>query len=465
MMNLRLYSGWVSIWQGSMEVNGDIKGSRFEAWAGWILAVVCLVIFLLSPNVKMTNGDVPGWVMFLDEYADAEGGFVVVSEPRAPEPGYAHLTEEELAGLAGLGERERSAGWWVLWHPHHLLYLPVTAALFRIVKHIEPNFGAVTFLQYWNALACAAMVLLLFRLLVRLVPRSPFILPWMLFLVSSVTFFHYATDGSQYPTAIFFMVVASGGILAFVERRKPGCLLRASVWMALAILFHQIVSIIVPFILVGAGLLVSSWRKEGDKVEGKWIWSTVGIALGLPVLVYVMVGAMALGPTGEFTVAGVLQYATLFAHQSTYWTSSAWEGLLINLQTFVGFYFGEARTSGLFIQSPFLTALVIILPMLWIAGVVNARKLRPVTKWWVGLCLMWIAPMLIFLSFWNPGHDFYHLFLTIPLSCLAVIGAESARRQSKRRWIDLVLFWAWCIVAIIINLPLTLAGTIWYGGN
>jgi len=426
-----------------------------EFYIGWFLGLACLAAFTVCPNVNMPNGDVSGWVWWLDAYASAEGSMLKVTGD--PPEGLRHqrLSPEEIEQL---GQREGNAGWWVLWHPHHLLYLPVTAFIYRIVAWFVPVFGAVTFLQYWNAFASAGTIMLLYFLLTRIVPRSVFIIPWCLFLVSSVTFFHYATDGSQYPTPIFFMMIACGGLWAFSQRGDPKLLLRSAFWLALAILFHQIVSIIVPFLLIGVFFIIRGMKKAKVRFSWGWLWLAGLIALGVPVLVYVLIAYFALGPTGEFNIPGLWKYATLFAHQPEYWTESARQGILDNLLTFIGFYFGIDVTRQLFLKGIWFTALAVILPAIWFTGIYKIREMEAYTRWWMFMCLLWILPLLVFLSFWNPGHDFYHLFLTIPLSCIAVIGAETSRTTGKRPLTDVVLFWVWCLIAIYVNLPASLAG-------
>jgi hypothetical protein len=174
-----------------------------------------------------------------------------------------------------------------------------------------------------------------------------------------------------------------------------------------------------------------------------------------------VVAALALGPTGEFSLHELFKYATLYGRQPAYWDLSGWNGVVANLVTLVGFYFDNARTRMLFLQSPWFTALVAIVPAMWLTALLGLRRISAQARWWVGCCLLWVLPYLVFLSFWNPGHDFYHLFLTIPLSCIAVIGAETSRSADRRRLKDVLLFWGWCIIAIYINLPRSLAGCEW----
>ncbi len=429
--------------------------SRREYLVGWILGFVCLVVYLACPNAKIPNGDAQGWAIYLHNYASAEGTPFYVTVPPPSMPVSPRLSTEELRGL---GERERSAGWWVLWNPHHLFYLPVTAAIFRLLRQAVPQLGAITFLQWWNALVCAATVFLLYRLLIRLVPGSPFPLPWCVFLATSVTFFRYATDGAQYPTAVMLLAVASGAILAFASNGKPAFLIRAGLWLAVAILFHQIVSIIVPFILVWVLMLMVAMKREGRGISAGWFGGMTAIALGAPVLVYVIVAALALGPTGEFTFPGLIKYATLYAHQREYWAQSAWDGFATNLRTFLGFYFGGVRTDRLLFRSVWFSGFAIVLPTIWLTGILNLRKMAPMLRWWFGLCVLWVLPLMIFLSFWVPGHDFYHLFLIVPLGSMAVIGAESSRRVGRWSRLDTALFWAWCLAGVFVNFSESFAG-------
>jgi len=443
------------------EATQQRRPSRAEYIIGWTLGLVCLVAYLASPNVKMTNGDTFGWARYLEEYASAQGTLFYPTEPKQPGPRASRLSEEQLSRL---GTRERTAGWWVLWNPHHLLYLPATGTLFRLVHRIIPALPAIEFLRFCSALAGFGTILLLYRLMVRIIPGSPYPLPWCLLLAFSPTFFRYATDGTQYPVPVFFLAVASGGIWAFALSSRRGILIRAGFWMALAILFHQIVVLIVPFLLLGSLLLIRGMRKRGGEISYRWFWGLALVALGIPILVYLAAAALALIPTGEFTLSGLFKYGTLYARQPAYWTRSVLDGLAINFVTFIGFYFGNARTHRLFLQSAWFTALVMIVPATWITAIAAFRRMPELGRWWLGLCLLWILPLLVFLSIWNPGHEFYHLFLTIPLGCVAVMGAEAVRTSGRRASLDLALFWLWCLIAIGFNLRLALAGSGWIAG-
>ncbi len=434
--------------------------SRLEYLLGWMLALVCLVAFFFSPNVRLTNGDSYGWASYLAEYGRAEGTILYPTVPKESGSRPSRLSEEQLREL---GERERSAGWWVLWNPHHLLYLPVTATIYRVVRQVWPILPALRFLRWWNLLASVGTILLLYRLMIRIVPGSPYPLAWCVFLAFSPTFFRYATDGAQYPTPIFFLSVACCGLWAFAEQGKPSQPVRSAFWLAFAVLFHQLASIVVPFILVGTALLVGEMRKNGREIPWKRFWWPAGIAVGLPIAVYLVVAAFALGPTGEFTVSGIAKYVTLYGRQGAYWTSSLWGGIERNLLSFVGFYFGNARMRDLFLSHVPFTLFVMVVPAMWFTALFNWKKLFPSAQWWLGMCLLWILPLLVFLSVWNPGHDFYHLFLTIPLGSVAVLGAESARSKGKRGWIDVGFFWLWCAAAIWVNFSETFAGCRWYG--
>jgi hypothetical protein len=432
--------------------------SRREFIIGWILSFAFLAIYIACPNVKMPNGDVYGWTRQLQEYATADGNLFFVTEPKQVYHRRGYMTPEEWARL---GARERDAGWWVLWHPHHLLYSPVFAVLYRVTYHFLPNLDSWEFLRIWNALASAGIILLLYRLLIRIAPGSPYPLPWLIFLGTSVTFFRYATDGSQYMVPSFFMAVASGGIWAFVSDKNPKYLVRAGFWLALSGLFHQLAALCSLFILVALFFLVWGRKKSGDGNYWIWFWWMAAITIGLPVAVYLIVEALALGPTGEFNLAGIIKYTTLLAGQKEYWNHSFWDGFRVNLITFMGFYFFNPRTQWIIFSDIWFTAMASILVSFWITGILNIKKLKPNVKWWLIFSLIWVLPLLVFLSFWTPGNEFYHFFIVIPLSCLAVIGAESGRRPGKRGLIDSVVFYIWIVIAMIINLPLSIQGSPW----
>lgn len=435
--------------------------SKRDAVTGWILALLFLVIYLLSPSVH-NNHDAVGWAEYLDEYASAEGNILWPTETPGLRERHQELTPEELAAF---GAREKQAGWWVLWNPHHLLYLPVTAVLFRLVHQVIPVLGGMTFLQWWNSLAGVIVLLLLHRLLCRIIPGSPYILPWCLFLATSVTFFQYAVDGAQYLTPVVFLALAAGGMWAWASDPKPIWLIKIGLWLALAVLFHQIVSIIVPFFVIAAWLRIRELNGKEKKISGWWSWSPLLVGMGLPVIVYLVTGAIALVPTGEFTFDEILKYVTLYGRKKEYWEGSIFRGIQVNLVTYIGFFFGNPRTQGgLFIHIPY-TILVMIVPALWLITGLRVKYFDPLKKWWSTFCGLWILPLLIFLCFWVPGNEFYHLFLAIPLSFLAIMGAENIRRPGSIGFRDVVLFWLWCLTAIVVNLPVTLSGCKWLVGE
>ena len=136
--------------------------SRRESAIGWTLGIVLLLIYLACPGAHH-NGDAIGWARYLDEYGLAKGTILWPTVPKSEEPARTRIAEKE----PGLGALESHAGWWVLWNPHHLLFLPTTAVIFRLIKHAISPLGAMIFLAWWNALACAATIMLVFRLLVE----------------------------------------------------------------------------------------------------------------------------------------------------------------------------------------------------------------------------------------------------------------------------------------------------------
>ena len=62
-----------------------------------------------------------------------------------------------------------------------------------------------------------------------------------------------------------------------------------------------------------------------------------------------------------------------------------------------------------------------------------------------------------FLSFWAPGHDFHHFFLVVPISCLTSIHVDGAGMSARRKGIEILDFWIWCVVGVVVNLPLALS--------
>lgn len=439
-----------------VQENNRIKlPSKREILIGWILTVIFLVAFLSLPNIKYPNGDVHGWAGELEEFASTDGNLFFPTGVRAVAPRAENVPEEVTDRL---GKLVAEAGWWAIWNPHHLMFVPTNAVLFRITRKFLPDFNSWAFLRLWNGLASAGTLYLLYLLIIRLFPRTPYAIPWFLFLGSSVTFFRYATDGSQYSIPMFLLAITVGSIYAFTVTNDGKYLVRAGWWFAAGILFHQIISLMAIFILIGIAILIRDRMRKGENVRWREFIIMAALTIGIPVVVYLIIIGSALSSVGELSFVNIFKYTTLYAQGDKYWTGRGIQGFFTNLGTFIGFFYGNQRTFGLLFLNPLFTALVAVLPAFWVTAVLNLKKLTPINRWWLYLCLLWIAPLLVFLSFWVPGHEFYHLLLTIPLGLMVIIGAESARHEGKKGWGDIWVFWAWCIISIIVNFKQALIG-------
>lgn len=437
------------------EINRIKLPSRREIIIGWILTVIFLAAYLSLPNIKYPNGDVHGWAGELEEFATMDGNLFYPTETRATAP---RAENVPLEVTDRLGRLVSEAGWWAIWNPHHLMFVPTNAVLFRITRSFLPDINSWMFLRLWNGLASAGTLYLMYLLIIRLFPRTPYAIPWFLFLGSSVTFFRYATDGSQYSIPMFLLAITVGSIHAFTVTNDGKYLVRTGWWFATGILFHQIVSLMAIFILIGIAILIHSRIRKGENVRWREFFIMTALTIGIPVVAYLIIIGSALSSVGELSFVNIFKYTTLYAQGDKYWTGGGIQGFFTNLGTFIGFFYDNQRTFGLLFLNPFFTALVAVLPAFWVTAVLNLKKLTPINRWWLYLCLLWIAPLLVFLSFWVPGHEFYHLLLTIPLGLMVIIGAESARHGGKKGWGDIGVFWAWCIISIIVNYKLALIG-------
>jgi len=414
---------------------------------GWVLGVGFLLLFLCSPNLNTPNGDTLGWVKYIDAFASDK---VVILTHNY---GTAESTEIEIS--------RNQIDFWAYFNPHHLLYLPVTSVAYYFAREIFPDLQAGAFLRFWNSLFSTGIIVTMFFILRTMFPGSPWVLPWVIFTGTSVTFFRYATDGSQYMTALFFLLLASSGVVDFIRTGKPQNLVQTGTSLAIAALFHQIVAILVPFLLIGACLIASGFKREGKNVSSKWLRSMIAYALGIPVFVYLVVAYYALSPQDKFTPSGIFYFATLYARVPDYWNLHILEGLRSTLVASIGFYFGSDRAAFLLFKSVWFTALAMVLPAAWLLGLLSTFKLSGTRKLWLMFCLFWLVPLFIFLCFWNPGHEFYHLFLMPPLMTLAVLGTATTLGASRARYVALACFWIWIILAIVLNLPSSLEGSPW----
>ena len=100
------------------------------------------------------------------------------------------------------------------------------------------------------------------------------------------------------------------------------------------------------------------------------------------------------------------------------------------------------------------------LPVFWLTTLFNFRHLDKVQKWSVIFSLLWIFPLLIFLSLWVPWNEFYHLFLLFPVTILAVTGGTGKAQAGRVNAIETAIVWIWLTISIFINYPFTVSG-IW----
>lgn len=422
------------------KINDGTKKHLFnDNITSWLIVLVFLIIYLRFPSANNTI-DAKGWGFYLDLYRDAPGNLLFpLSHP--PSPDKSDIDSD-------LGERQLNPGWWILFNPHHLLYLPITAPIFRAISPMFPNLKGIHFLQVWNSLLSALTLFALFKIYRLILPESNLIIPWCAFVGFSVTFFHYATDAAQYPTSVFFLTFAALKIAEFFLTGNQKYLKFAAFFLALAVLFHQIVFILVPFLLLG--ILIAS--KKGSILDKPKYLPLILISIGIPVAVYLIIGCLALLPTGEFSVSNLIKYFTLYAGQNEYWTSSPILGFFQNLLTFVGFYFGNERTEQLFFYNVLFTLIAMFLPSLWLTTFSNLKNLEPLTHRWFIFSLYWILPLLLFLSLWVPWLEFYHLFLVVPVSGLSLIGVSVSKSTGFRKRLEILLFIIGISAGIILNI-------------
>jgi hypothetical protein len=211
---------------------------------GIVIAGIFLAIYLCCPGVHNTF-DARGWAGYLDMYSRSDGNIFYATE--GP-PG---------AGSGGVedpGSLQQDPGWWILWNPHLLLFLPVAATLYRIFHSFFPELSGIRFLQIWNSIMSALTVFIIYCVSARIKGRNPMTVPWCIFLGTSVTFFHYATDGTQYPTAVFIVALSVLELFKFIQGADRRNLYVSAFWIGLGALFHQLVFLLIPSYLVAVWL-------------------------------------------------------------------------------------------------------------------------------------------------------------------------------------------------------------------
>jgi len=305
----------------------------------------------------------------------------------------------------------------VLWHPYHMLYMPLGWLIGRLLLAAGVVVDVLGLLQAVNALLSAAAVLLFAHLARRLTGHAGLALALTAFLGLSFAFWYYATDPEPYPAAIFCLLLTLAATLHLLEHGGAPAALAAGLAAGLAFGFHAAAGLALPVVVV-----VSAWLAPGARPRRLLL--AAGVAAG-------------------FAVTGVLPYVLLYRLGAGLSAASGFVALAHDV--------AETRTFG---SGPWLLGRG-FRPDLELAGVLRGvvatgpDALRTVA-WaaraaFVGLLLAalwrlpalwrarrgagfvlggWVVGFLVLFSAYNVGSDKFVSFVLVP--ALLLLGAAAA---------------------------------------
>lgn len=178
--------------------------------------------------------------------------------------------------------------------PHHLLYClwgRVVLKLFAFTA-IEP----ITLLQISNALVAGGCLLVLRRIIKRINSEEKFIASSILFCGACFGFIRFATDNECYMVPLFFSLLAIYYVQKFLIRNTYSRLLKATISLVFACLFHQLA--IIVWLPVAILLLLNRNKK--------YILCFLAVSLAIPLVyalsVYLISGSVSVTSTINFAL-------------------------------------------------------------------------------------------------------------------------------------------------------------------
>lgn len=147
-----------------------------------------------------------------------------------------------------------------LFHPYHILYLPLGAALDALLGRLGLGWDPLMLLQTINTVFAAGALALFYRLARRLdLARSLSLLLVALFGLG-FSYWYYASNAEPYPVSIFFLILAMLSALELKPAATAWQFARPGIWLGLAIGFHVTCVLALPALLLAAWPGVSSER-------------------------------------------------------------------------------------------------------------------------------------------------------------------------------------------------------------
>ena len=315
-----------------------------------------------------------------------------------------------------------------LFHPNHLLFTPLLASVTAAVRTVAPDVSALSVLQVTSALFSVAALHRVGRLTDWLTGDGRIGTSTLLMLGATSCWWRLAGDASAYPLAVLLLVIA---IEASV-RSSPRWLL-VGLALAGAMFVHQLAALGCLAVLVAG----ATARGGGRRVLASF--ATVGGATTLCVGTYAIV---AIRFYGARTLSDVVAWAASNTSGTTIRTdfgAGLWLSARAQLEAVAGLELEmlvDNPNVALLVISTVVTAMI---SLAW--SLFRARRARPnvavlydATPLSLGaladrpmamLLISWVAPYVVFLTFWEPWFVSYRVFYLPALAILA--GAIVAR--------------------------------------
>jgi len=164
----------------------------------------------------------------------------------------AHHSYDAVAGGVLLYQWIANGAAEQLFHPYHILYLPLAAAVDQAAGFVGMGSDPLALLQVINALF-AAGALSLFYLLARRLDLAQLLSVGLVALFGAGhSYWYFATNAESYPVSIFFLLLAFLSALKLPAVAFPERIARPGVWLGLAIGFHVTCILALPALLLAA---------------------------------------------------------------------------------------------------------------------------------------------------------------------------------------------------------------------
>ncbi len=326
--------------------------------------------------------------------------------------------------------------WSELFHPHHLAYGPLGAAMLVVGQALGYQGGAALPMQLVNAIAGAAGVALFYLVARTATGRSDPAAAAALLLGASYAYWYYAVEIEVYTFATLFLIIC----MALMARPGPWNARRC---MALglaqggAVLFHQTnVLLSIPIALIA---LANAWRattgrepavprQRWSTVTGRWTYyaGALALAVGLPYM-YVM-----LVISNFRTVEAMLAWLTEYA-RTGWWGSPFTLTTLAHLGTGLADSMAQPGGAWFWLTLGFIVLWAWSGRATWERGNTSdehRRALHPHLPW----LIVWLITYGIFFAWWEPDNIEFWIASLPPALLLLALALSRAQRWGPPIW-------------------------------